>query len=1181
MKRIQEKVKDLIDVRPYQVVQDFLSDPAQTLSIYHFTDITSDLMAQWLDKVVGVDVGNGAANALAGYRGVGKSHFLATLGAIISQPELRSRISDSHVASSAQRLKRRRHPVAYVRRGIFESFMDELRAAIAKVVETDISQIESLYDLLHLAVKKAEDIPFVLIIDTAFERTSRVSRDDGVILGEIAEIAKDLNMFVAVALDDDIAGADGANAAITRTYTIDYLDQEHLYKIVNNYIFPKHRQTLPLLHDIYNDFRKVMPSFRWSEQRFVSLYPLHPVTLEIAPYVRLYAQDFALLNFTAAAGNKIMGRPANSLIALDEVFDCVEDSLRKVADLKDAFAAYDKLNTEVVSQIPIMHRMQAKLILKGLLLLSLDGYGTTVGEIGAAMLIFNEDDPHKSHKEIQDLLETFVAAFPENLERSHEEGREVRYSLKISNKEDLNNALDEAIKSVSSGVIPKLLRRIGRDKFPEWILPNESEAQRGDITDCQIVWRGGLRRGRIIWDLESSYSGENQSPEGTDFYDWEIIINPFKTPEENETGEISRVYWRPAPLRKDEAETIMRYFVLLTNAKLRDEYGEFWQVAGHTHTVSVEKIWNRLFLQDAKFIIDGNEYEITEQAKSSMSLSDIFSTMLAPLFEIRYPSHPVFLEPLAMTEVSALVNDFFSGAKQNNAEVQKLAETFALPLGLVSQRGDSYILETEENVVKLPLAQEVLSLVNENPANTVSLKNVSQRLRQLPFGLMREAQHLILTALVAQRQIEFVTSKGDRINRRSLDLKIIWDDIVGIAKPTGVTYGSKRLTEWAKILTDANNFQSIDIPEDQIAIKNAFENWLKTWESKKVLERFEELPDEIFNTKIWRLATNSQKTFKVVAATLREVLAETVSIEEGLYRIADAFSDSDEVFANATNDFTVLEDFIESVDNRREIWTYLAVCGATENKDLEILRERLLKVIDNIYFNPDKTLHSEMKGLWEEFHARFSEYFTINHDAVMKSHLLQEKYDEIRRSDEWWEFENLSAIPVFPRTFWNKTNELCRQFKELNCRFDVREMLKTHPFCACSFNLAQADEWESLPQTLEENILRGREFYRQVLQKLSTILIPLIEDVAKKETSGEFAESAAKLVQVLRNKAEIPLLHNNDLIILQKIFTEIHPSLFSEMEISLEGDLFKNENSLSQTNLWTGELSDEAELLNI
>jgi hypothetical protein len=64
--------------------------------------------------------------------------------------------------------------------------------------------------------------------------------------------------------------------------------------------------------------------------------------------------------------------------------------------------------------------------------------------------------------------------------------------------------------------------------------------------------------------------------------------------------------------------------------------------------------------------------------------------------------------------------------------------------------------------------------------------------KQPPFGLAREAQHLILTALVAQRRIEFVTTKGDRINRRSLDLKIIWDDIEGVTKPSSVLYADGR-----------------------------------------------------------------------------------------------------------------------------------------------------------------------------------------------------------------------------------------------------------------------------------------------------------------------------------------------------------------------------------------------------
>ncbi|HEY0657746.1 MAG TPA: DUF6079 family protein, partial [Pyrinomonadaceae bacterium] len=353
MKRIQEKVKDIVEVRSYEILQDFITDPAQTLANYYFTDITSDLMGKWLDAISGIQSQNGTAFALAGYRGVGKSHFLATLGAIVSQPELRAKITETHVLAGSQQLKRRHYLVSFVKRGLQKTLFDELKVAISQTFGAEAADVgDSIPDLLHFAAGKSPDLPFILLIDTASERTSRVLRDDGEMLGEIAEVAGKLNIFVGVALDDDIAGADGVNAAISKNYKINYLDQEHLYRIVDTHIFPKQRNLLPVLHDIYTYFRTVLPNFRWSEQRFSSLYPLHPVILESAQFVRLYAPDFALLSFASEAGSKILGRPANSLIGLDEVFDCVENMLRKVEELKESFLVYDQINAQVVAQIP-------------------------------------------------------------------------------------------------------------------------------------------------------------------------------------------------------------------------------------------------------------------------------------------------------------------------------------------------------------------------------------------------------------------------------------------------------------------------------------------------------------------------------------------------------------------------------------------------------------------------------------------------------------------------------------------------------------------------------------------------------------------------------------------------------------------------------------------------------------
>lgn len=1182
MKRINEKVKDLVEVRDYKNLYDYHADPNDTLAGYHFTDATADMMSKWLDRIAEVEPENGRAMALAGYRGVGKSHFLATLGAITAYPELRTRIADQHVSVSTQRLKRRRYPVAFVRRGLRPTLFEEVRDALAAAFAIEIDELSgSMPELLTAAAEKAGDMPLILIVDTAFGRTSRVARDDGAMLGEIAELSKNLNIFVGVALDDDITGADGINAAIARTFAIDYLDQEHLYKIVDTHVFPKHRQTEALLHDIYNYFREVLPNFRWSKQRFSALYPLHPIILENAPFVRLYAPEFALLGFASEAGNKILGRPANSLIALDEVFDCTEHILRKIDDLHEAFSTYDRLNTEVVGNIPVMQRLQAKLILKGLLLLSLDGDGTTAGEICAAMMIFDENNPANGLQMVESLLEKFVAVLPDQIFRKAEENREVRYSLKVSIKESLNTSLNESIAKVSRSVVPKILRRLARERFTDWTFGDEADG--ANWTEMQIAWRGGLRRGRVCWNLEDAEADAIQMSASLEVTDWMVVISGEEQalPAAN-AGGIPRVYWQHAPLRQEEIETILRYHVLQTDEGLREEFGDQLRAAGHAHSLAIEKIWNRVFLTDGKMVIEGFDFNFTEEARNAQTLSKIFTVMLDSLFEMKFPNHPVFTQPLGMSEVSTLISDLFSGTRQNLAEVQRFAELFALPLGLVVKRGNSFVLESEENLLKLPIAQEVLSLVKgAGSTETVSLRTVYRHLKREPLGLVREAQHLVLTALVANRQIEFVTTKGDRITRRSLDLKIIWDDIEGIALPSTASYSTERLTQWAKTITAADTFTSISESADLPAVRSAFDDWLSVWQKTRLLERFGELPDEILNTKIWRLSILADKTFGSVATTVAAILDESITLDEGLQRIADAFSDSREEYFERAKDLVVLEDFISGTTRREEIRTYLAVCETTDDSKIEVLREKLFQMLEETTVNPSQLTNREMENVWQAFHTRYAEYFAAKHDMVMKSHHLQEQFDEIMRSNEWWEFDNLSKLPVFPQVYRQEAGRICQQFRELDCLFSVREMLKTHPFCACSFNLAQTEEWERLPQNLREKIKQGRRSYRKILLTLKTTLVQIIPNLATRPMDAEYKTAAQNLFEIFKQGAEIPLLGNAELVILQKAFENLPASILLETNLPSTKDFVSRTELEKQIHQWLDELPDEPALVKI
>lgn len=1108
MKRIQDKVKDIVNVRKFLALHDFTGDPAKTLESYHFTDATSELMTKWLDRAAGMYEGSGVAVALAGYRGVGKSHFMAVFAALTGTPELRTKVSDSHVAAAAQGLLRRRYPIVQVRRGTEPTLLDELRTAFANALGVSGSEIASdVAGILRSGRERFGDMPAILLIDTAIERIARVARDDGPLLADIAETARDMNYFVGVALDDDIAGADGTNSVIVRAYSIDYLDQEHLYKVVDNFVFPKNQQKRAVLHDIYEYFREVMPTFRWSEQKFAALYPLHPAILEVAPFVRLYIHDFALLGFASEAGERILGRPANSLIALDEVFDSAEAGLRKIEDLQEAFAAYDKLNNDVVGKIPVMQRLQAKLVLKALLLLSLDGQGTTAGEISSGMLIFDENDPQKSNRTVEELVRTFAAALPDDVRVYAEEGREVRYGLRVSSKDQLNKELEAAAANVAEEYAHQMLQRLFHERFSDSTFLGLDGSHK-NVMECWLAWRGGLRRGRVVWSADGSLPSLSDN----DLHDWEVIIDLTESepPASDSTAAIPRVYWKPTPLNRDETLALRRFYILNHDPDFREKFGDQIRPTLHSHLVLTDRILNRVFLEDSRIVIDGFDYNFTEEARAAATLSDVFGTMLEPLFEVRYPKHPYFLRRLTTAEVSTIVSDLYSGSRQRLAEVQQLAQTFALPLGLVRLREGVYLPEGAEELQKLEYVKKVIDLLPAAPA-TLPLGEVYASLRLPPYGLVREAQQLVLSAMAAQRMIEFVTSKGDRINHRSLDLKIIWDDIVGLSLPQEVAYSRDKLVRWAARFVGDSDFTGFDSSSDLKLLQTALEAWLAEWDEAATLDKFNEIPPEYLNTYIWRLASRVRLTLGAASEAIRQCLSNKIGFEECIGRISDLFLDDEKRFESAAEDLNRLSGYVRGFAHRTWVREYLALSDNTGDQDIETLRNALLWVHERLESTADESLSREAGYLWAKFHRDYTDFFASRHDAVMLSHKIQAAADEFRESEEWWEYSSLILPSGYANGQAGEIASLLERLRELNCAADVREHLKKRPFCRCSFRPSDFPAWESLVTDLRDAVAEARSAFRRYLSAEAMRLIAEIAKIAEYDKSSDIQAAARDL----------------------------------------------------------------------
>lgn len=1117
MNPVKEKVKDIVDVRKYTNLKDFESDPKETISCYHFTDITSEMMGKWLDRISVVHSRGGAAFALAGYRGVGKSHFMAVLGAMVSHTELRSAVSDPYISGGAQRLLRRHYPVIHVKRGTSATLIDELTTAVAAAFP-DAARAENSLESLYAVIAQATgDMPAVILIDTAFERGVRVSRDDGAILGKIADLAKEQNIFVAVALDDDISGADGVNADIARAYEIDYLDQEHLYTVVNRHVFPKHPLKQPVLHEVYQYFRSVLPNFRWSEQKFTSLYPLHPSILDVAPFVRLHVHDFALLSFAAEAGEKILGRPAMSLIALDEVFDKVETGLRAIKDLNEPFAAYDHLNAEVVSKIPVMQRLQAKLILKALMLLSLDGRGASAAEIAQSMLIFDESDPTKAIKTIEEIISLFASAMPQDVQQVTADGRESKYGFRMTSKDQLNLALDKATAQCPPDVIADTLVRLFQERFPETTLQGLKNESTQPWLECSLNWRGSIRHGRL------DFVRESQSAAATSGFDWEVLIEVPTGGSQTENAArqpaTGSVVWRPDALTFSEIDTLRRYHVLTSDNQIKNDFSEQIQAPLHSYGIAAGRILRRSFLEDGKLVIDGFDYNFAEDARETQSLSSVFSIMLETLFETRFPEHPQFRDLLGSSEVSSLISGLYGD--RDSLGIENLVRNFAEPLGFVRMQDDGFELEPFERLAQLPYFASVMKIAENGSDETILLDAVNTELAAAPYGLVRESQRLVLTALVAERKLDFVTVKGDKINHRSLDLKIIWDDIVGIAKSENSELSNERLLEWAAALIEGDPPKSITDKNDVAQMRVAFERWVQGWKKSRVLERFDKLPDDVFNTRIWRTSSSIAKVYNALAETIGLFLEDAVKLEECLSRVASIFTDSIEEFERKRAELLILEDFVRGAELRERVLTFSLVSQFADDDVIESQRMRLIEAAELCSLDPGDGRNRELGYLLEKYQKDHAANFIASHDGVMRSHHLQERFVALKTGPVWIEFQTLAGSGLIGREYLEKVRSISDRLNQLDCSLATENTVSNLGSCICSFRIDGVNEWEALPELLSLALETALSSFRTSLTKKREVVIGNLSQIVE-SGDADRVQVAKGLLAKLKAGGELP-----------------------------------------------------------
>lgn len=1170
MKISPGKIRDFVEPQAYDEVQDLAADPARSLAAYRLTDTTSDLLARWLDALADLPRGRGAARALAGLRGVGKSHTLATFAALVANASLRATVSDAHVATSARRLSGKRYAVARVERGSRASFGEELSNALVKTFGGHPSEwLGDAASVVALAVERARGTTLVLVVDTAYGRSSRVSRDDGPALASIAAASEELDLFVALALDDDISGAEGANVALSQTFQIDYLEPEHLYQIADRHLLRKSAASRARLHDIYLSLRQTVANFNWSESRFAALYPVHPVVAEVASAVRLHAQAFAFLPFAAQASQRALGRPALSLVLLDEVFDHTERELRAAKELRAAFEIYDGLTTRAVASFPALQRLQVRLVLKNLFILSLDGRGATARDLVAALLLQDEAGAHTepaTHARdeqgalarVEEILRRLAeAAPPDSLVRAVE-GAEVCYRFPVGAHGDFDAALAKAVKQplADPRAIPRLLNALARNRFDDYRLAAEASADASlravDETGAvettganfdssgfnfDLAWRGSMRVGRVAQVASDAAARVASRPDvapGEDPYEWELFVlepgadgetftrallearadearaefddesrasaSHFELDASADAPPITLV-WQPAELSPEEYVLLRRLYALRHDATLANS-GDAARVAAGALAARAERVWSRLYMDEGVLIVAGGErFRFTNEARSSATLAGLLSQALSPFFDARHTEHPHFDAVLCEQDVLRLVEEFFSGANTGESSVQQLAERFARPLGLAAPRGSSLAHASCDEILRAPWVASVWQLIDAAGEQGIAADEVHRALARAPFGLARDAQRLVLAALVASGRAELLTKTGGLISRRTLGRATEWGEIAGVCRATGAHLGAAELTDWARRLTGQDDLPQITDAAGLAHVRAALARWLADWRASTLLADFERLPDSGLTTRSAKFAAQVRRTFGAAADALDSALDSDTPLEDALQRVADAFTSSAQEHARACEQLAQLTAYVSGVESRETVRDYLLLAEPTGVEGIECARRELLGLCEDPHTLFDADTRERFALLWEAFRVHYTAHYTETHERAVGAGAGEaDALDEFTRSNVWREFEALSALPFVDASLWREASHLARRARESRCTLEVSNLLSTYTRCACNFRLADADDYADLATRLDELAERGRALSRRAVSHFHAHLASALEAVAAEAT---------------------------------------------------------------------------------
>lgn len=1171
-----KQIKAYVDVEAYvEVSQGRGGDPAALLSSVLVVDAFGDALARLAEAASGASL---PARILSGPHGVGKSTALTLLHTLAAAPGQRPRATSPHVRTAASYLSGVQVVPIFV--DPHESGARDLESAMREGFEAAAPIAEAAGVLAdEWGDAAASDDPFaralailpagtrlVVVVDglSAWARTAdrEAVRRAVAELTRAGERAADVPLSILLGLDErSLDGREGVFLPLLGVFQVEYLPLKALAGACDRFLFKKDPRQRAELGALYDDLKRAVPTFAWSRDEFVSLYPLHPATLEVASPLGRYAPSFSFLRFAAAAANRAKGRRDLSLIVLDELFDACEYEMRKSPEMSAGFEIYDDFANGVIPKLAdSQQRFWAKLVLKGLFLYSLAGRAVTARRLADTMMLYDEASPDAGGRSVR----TILTAFEERASQRfvvEGEGEAREYLMPVTEEHSGARIVAELARAVAPGDprLGALLVELGAHRFPDW--------PRGFGVDpaaagLDVAWRGTRRQGRLSYrvpvelveipplaadlplgadpaamlagdllDLSSQGAAAALAESGLDRLevtfeaagsicelDWEVSVVPVGAPIELRKGPATLVSWIPGEAGDGDLEVLKRLAALRAGDPRLDAPGIDAAALEAEAEAEGGLVFHRLYLEKGRFA--GPSWETpTAGLSASETLGGLLARLLDAPLAARYPQHPLFGGEIDEAAVRLLVEEFFGGAGPGARPAQQAAAAFASPLGLAESAGERGPLRFNpggETALGHPCNVEPLRLAEAAGEGGVPLDAVYQTLRREPYGLQRDGQRLILAAMVASGRLELTGPDGE-LTAEGLAAAPDLGAYTRLRRAGLTVYTTETLLEWCRMLTEADHLNDLVTHDGRLLVRRELEEWLERWGRLDLKGRLAEVPPEAATRRTWQLISASKQFFETTARSVRAILGEEIALEEGLGRIVTTFAANPTIYERALRDLRMLTGFVDWVPFYTYAKEYILTADRTAEPKIEAERGELLDFIAGPHRLLDESKRRRFEAVYETFLYDYVDYYVAAHELHVGSRADFEALDAYLDGPQWLRFELLSHVHVVSGRYYQFAGELVETIRDLACELPAREILHDRPSCVCGFRLGHSYGVARLLERLRLLVDQGTAHHVSTIAEYRQAILAGMRAMEAGET---YADASTPLIALLSGNDE-------------------------------------------------------------